>query len=255
VGAAVDESSLKDYSLNNLTVIGPFVATIFALAYVVGYFYAFDIAWFAFFSIAEHLVFALRALPIAIGASALLIGVVNLPEPQREWFENEGRWLAVSSSALWIGLLFVTGLQVIVLGHLGAAIGFWVVGIGAVIRVSTPLRRDAVANTLYWGVTLTVGCLIVGYFSGLFMKHAKDLTFGPKQFQFKAMSIVTDKAKYCTTHVIFEGSDGVLFYDFDKPHAVRFVKLQNISEISESNELAETSCKSTGPHDADGPQG
>jgi hypothetical protein len=244
----VSESPLKDYSLNNLTVIGPFVAPIFALAYVVGYFYAFDIAWFAFFSIAEHLVFALRALPIAIGASALLIGVVNLPEPRR--------WLAVSSSVAWIGLLIVAGLQVIILGHLGAAIGFWIVGIGAVIRLSTPSHADPVANMLYWGVTLTVGCLIIGYSSGMFMKHAKDFTFGPKQIQFKPMSIVTtDNSKYCTTHVIFEGNDGVLFYDFDKPRAVRFVKLQNISEISESNEPAESSCKSTGPHGANAPQG
>ncbi len=61
-GTAMD----KEWSLKDLTVVVPFVATSFALAYVVGYFYAFDIAWFAYFSFPEHLVFALRVLPAAI---------------------------------------------------------------------------------------------------------------------------------------------------------------------------------------------
>ena len=59
----------NEWSLKDLTVAVPFVASCFAFAFVVGYFYAFDIPWFAFFSFTEHLVFALRALPIAIGGS------------------------------------------------------------------------------------------------------------------------------------------------------------------------------------------
>jgi hypothetical protein len=47
------------------------VATGFAFSYVVGYFLAFDISSFSFFSLSEHVVFALWALPIAIGAPSL----------------------------------------------------------------------------------------------------------------------------------------------------------------------------------------
>ena len=54
----------------DLAVVGPVILSTFAFAYVVGYFYAFDIDWFPFFTLPEHLVFALRALPIAIGATA-----------------------------------------------------------------------------------------------------------------------------------------------------------------------------------------
>ena len=62
----------------------PVVASGFAVAYNVGYFLAYDISWLPFFSLPEHVVFALRALPIAIGASvAFLIGIIDPPRDLR----------------------------------------------------------------------------------------------------------------------------------------------------------------------------
>jgi hypothetical protein len=53
------------------------LASLFAFAYVIGYFYAYDITWFPFFTLTEHLVFALRAIPFAIVASVIFMVVVN----------------------------------------------------------------------------------------------------------------------------------------------------------------------------------
>jgi len=44
----------RNWSWKDLPVVGPVIGSSFAFAYVVGYFYAFDIAWFPFFSLPEH---------------------------------------------------------------------------------------------------------------------------------------------------------------------------------------------------------
>jgi hypothetical protein len=80
--------------LNNLTVVVPVTASAFAFAYVVGYFYAFDIAWFPSFSLSDHLVFALRALPVAIGASVGLLTALRCSPDHRlcRWFRDKSSW-------------------------------------------------------------------------------------------------------------------------------------------------------------------
>src|SRR5271163_2654638 len=83
------EFSLKGQPLKDITAVGISIASIFAFAFVIWYFYAYDIAWFPFFSFSEHLVFALRALPIALGALVVLLIVLNLPERARALLQHE----------------------------------------------------------------------------------------------------------------------------------------------------------------------
>ena len=52
--------------------IVPMATTTFAIAFNVGYFSALDISWFTLFSVSDHVVFSVRALPVAVGASVLL---------------------------------------------------------------------------------------------------------------------------------------------------------------------------------------
>ena len=49
------------------SVVVPLIATTLAVTFDVGYFYGLDINYFTFFSLSEHIVFALQALPIVIG--------------------------------------------------------------------------------------------------------------------------------------------------------------------------------------------
>ena len=85
----------------------PIVASGFAVAYNVGYFLAYDISWLPFFSLPEHIVFALRALPIAIGASvAFLIGIIDPPQDLRFWFEKLGSMMLLS---LMVGYVSAKG--------------------------------------------------------------------------------------------------------------------------------------------------
>jgi hypothetical protein len=69
-----------DFSLgiDGLSKIIPIVAVGFALAFDVGYFYSIDIGWFSFFTVAEHVEFALRALPVAIAGTVLFLFLLFL---------------------------------------------------------------------------------------------------------------------------------------------------------------------------------
>jgi hypothetical protein len=49
--------------------VRPVIAPTFAFAFNIGCFIAIDINWFTLFNLTEHMVFAIKALPIAIGAS------------------------------------------------------------------------------------------------------------------------------------------------------------------------------------------
>jgi hypothetical protein len=81
--AGTERTSKRDEDwFQKLVTIVPMVAPAFAFAFVVGYFFAFDISWFPLFSLSEHIVFAIRALPIAIGASVAFLITLTLPQFQ-----------------------------------------------------------------------------------------------------------------------------------------------------------------------------
>jgi hypothetical protein len=61
-------------NIKSLTVVGPLLASTLAVTYDVGFFYGSDIGFFTFFSLTEHLVFALQAAPFAVVASGTVIG-------------------------------------------------------------------------------------------------------------------------------------------------------------------------------------
>ncbi|MET4237998.1 hypothetical protein [Bradyrhizobium sp. RT10b] len=65
---------LDEPTLKQVTIIGPLLASALAVTYDVGFFYGSDIGFFTFFSLAEHLVFALQAAPFALLVAGGIIG-------------------------------------------------------------------------------------------------------------------------------------------------------------------------------------
>ncbi|QIP05752.1 hypothetical protein [Bradyrhizobium symbiodeficiens] len=66
-------SALGDNTLKVLTFGGPLLASSLAITYDVGFFVGVGIGYFSFFSLSEHLVFALQSLPFAIPPVAVLL--------------------------------------------------------------------------------------------------------------------------------------------------------------------------------------
>jgi hypothetical protein len=65
--------SLGDNTLKLLSIAGPLLASSLAITHDVGFFVGTGIGFFSFFSLSEHLVFALQSLPFAILPAAVLL--------------------------------------------------------------------------------------------------------------------------------------------------------------------------------------
>jgi hypothetical protein len=215
----------SDLSLKDLVVIAPSAASIFAFAYVIGYFYAFDISWFAFFTFSEHLVFALRALPMAVGASVGLLIALHLSQVEHQW-----QWLKNKNKLLYAGwryfLVFCSVLSFLS-GHFGMGFTFLVVFAGVYIHRNISLPRPRFTTLLYWSINLIILTLIAGFISGNVWRIHKWLPLRPDTF---VVETNISEIPLVSGRVIFFGKSGVLIYD----HAlggVRLIRPENVKAI------------------------
>jgi hypothetical protein len=89
----------KKVELGKITlVVVPIFASSLALCYDVGFFIGLDIRFFSFFSLSEHIVFALQTIPIALPATFTLVGVLLVAWWGYKNIEAEGKrveqWVA-----------------------------------------------------------------------------------------------------------------------------------------------------------------
>jgi hypothetical protein len=68
---SVDEVKLDIFKI--ITVIGPLTATSLAITHDVGFFVGIGIGFFSFFTLGEHIVFALQAIPVFIVPVAVFL--------------------------------------------------------------------------------------------------------------------------------------------------------------------------------------
>jgi hypothetical protein len=221
----------QQWSWKDLTVIVPVTASSFAFAYVVGYFYAFDIGWFAFFSLPEHLIFALRALPIAVGASVGFLIALRFRtlEDRWKWLQGRLNWLVLG----WIGVLAIAAVLALAGSHPSLSLSFALIAAGSYIyNLSGP--SSPFASVLFWAITLMVLCLMVGFVSGSSWRFHGYFPLD------RPMLIASTKSGGASNssqgHVIFAGNSWVLFYDYEAKK-VRLLRPANIDEISECGYL------------------
>jgi hypothetical protein len=210
----------KEWSWNELPTVIPFVASSFAFAYVVGYFYAFDISWFTFFSLSEHLVFALRALPIAIGSSVGFLVALRYSELEHQW-----KWLRDHSYRLtwsWFVVLSVAAVLAFVCSHFGLSMGFLLIAFGALVYHQLPVPRPKYATAVYWAINLMVLSLVVGIVSGFLWIYFPS---NPVFVDAQGMSMPLEG------HVLVSGDVGALVYDA-RSGEVHLVRRGNINKIS-----------------------
>lgn len=206
--------------------VAPMVAGAFAFAFVVGYFLAFDIAWFAFFTLSEHAVFALRALPIAIGISSAFLIAFQLAKNAKP----EGR-LRHCLYYGWIVFLVGTGAAIIPYNHAGMSVTLFLIAIAVFFYHTRPSIRTPFVAFLLGATNMMLLTVVVGVFSG------SSWQWPALQPDVRAMGIkVEGQNNYVRGHVIFAGGDNVLFYEFgvgNQPGATHLYRWQNIKEIVE----------------------
>jgi hypothetical protein len=174
---------------------------------IVGYFYAFDIAWFAFFSFPEHLVFALRALPVAIGASVAFAIAFRFSPMEQYWtlLEGKSHWFAWG----WFVVLVLAALLAFSSIHFGLGSSFLLIAAGTAIYHHSSSPPSPSAKLLYWATTLMVLCLMSGFVSGNLYKLHKLFPID-RCISVSSATPESDSKSPPTGHVIFSGTLWVL---------------------------------------------
>lgn len=216
----------EGWSWSQLGALIPTAASAFAFAFVVGYFYAFDIAWFPFFSLSEHLVFALRALPIAIGAS---VGLLVALERHR----TDYRARFILSSFIWIVVLLAAAVWMLITNHLGTALSFGLMAFAIVFFRARRGTMPVFAGVVLLIANMMIASVMIGYVSGSTWRLAECLPQSLKNIVYsRAIEIrLHDKAIHAG-HVVFAGADSVLFYEFNS-RVAHLYRRQDIDEMYE----------------------
>ena len=224
------DAANREWSWRDLIPVAPMVAGAFAFAYVVGYFLAFDISWLPFFTLSEHVVFALRALPEAIGiwfAFSIAFELTKISQ-RKGWLK--GRMFGVRSlwiaRFVWIAVLGILTWESFLYNHTGLALTLLLIAAGTFFYwwepgVRTPFVTLLLSATNMMLVTVTVGAL-----SGTTWHH--------RQPDSRAMvvKLKDDKAKRIRGHVMFAGNQRVLIYEFSSG-GTYLLSLDNIEVITE----------------------
>lgn len=217
------------FSVSELIAGLPLLASGFAFMYVVGYFLAFDLAWFTFFSLSEHVVFALRALPFAIAALAGLLLAINHSARLKQLM----RW--------WPWIVLLASVMLLLSGHPGFALGFVVIAIAAFGipgKLTSSESVTASSTILYLLPQLMVMSLMMGWLSASFWKV--DAYFWTPNFvRFRLAErpmhihvILGTRVVPCIGHVIFVGTSELLFYEYSVGQA-NLIKWSAIDHIHE----------------------
>jgi hypothetical protein len=228
----------QKWSWQELSGLIPIAASAFAFAFMVGYFSAFDIAWFPFFSLSEHLVFALRALPIAVGASVGLLIALEIPQTADEsnFFSRHSRLLAW----LWAIILAAAGAGMLLLNHLGLALSAWLIAVGVVFFEIRGRAQNRIGNMLLLVANMMAASMMIGFLSGMTWQFPRYLAF--LDFVGTSRAITMTAPHPYVGHILFAGSDNVLFYDC-RTAITHLLKRTDIKDLSEAPLRRTEACK------------
>jgi len=227
------DADSKDLSWSEITTAVPLLSAGASFAYVVGYFLASDLSWFPFFSLPEHIVFAVRALPVALAAGVGMTFVWQYPRIQRELGISPK--VGTSLALCWIMALLVVGVLLLLAGHVGLSAGLWVFAASAWAHHKAPPPKRSLAEIVHWVTVSMMLSLATGYATGQAWRFSKWLGLS-KSIGVELNSDCVKSRDGCTTfmigHVMFAGNSAILFYDFHDQAAV-LLKRDDIKQMYE----------------------
>ena len=223
-------------TLSQIAIVAPTFASTCAFGYVVGYFYAFDIAWFPFFGLSDHVVFALRALPIALTALVCFAMALLFRIYSRR--VTLAPWMALLVILVAFGSDFFRSL--LRANHLGPAFSLFFLSIWIIIFPYYEYRRRNSDNIQYidlsyWAITLASACVFAGYLSGKPWRCEKKIAFSDVHNMYINEAIDGVQPPGNFGHVIFSGSRGALIYS-TMDHGLRLIPWEKINRVGGCSE-------------------
>jgi len=215
----------------------PLLAVTIAVSFDVGSFYALDISLFTLFSLSEHILFALEALPIAI--AILLIITVLLPamlsrQPAIQPAKPSSPLVALAWWKKLLVIVIVVLLFGVLLGGLAVMIyDMWkrnpIVLAVALLVTLPPIVGNFVIHPkfkqLYFSAVALLVCLVLSFSFGL----AFNLGILTNSLPVTTVKL-RNKQDTVNGRIIRSGDRGVLVYEREA-NLVRFIPWEGISSI------------------------
>jgi hypothetical protein len=219
-----EEAEQQSFPLREAVVFVPILGAAIALSFDVGYFHGVDINLFTLFSVSEHIVFALEALPIGFMIAIYVVSHAALVSNRqvRTFLQNAGfDKLRRHRGPIALGTLAIGVLLVI-----------WALHIGAVFLVAVMLPLGILL--IWWPINqrkpsplyLLFAIAVVIYLSFIFGVHAATDYL---ERDFVTQSLVTDLERI-EAKIIRSGDRGVLFQNV-KTRSVGFLRWDAIKKI------------------------
>jgi hypothetical protein len=225
--------------VKEIAVVIPILGSALAITYNVGYFWSLDIKMFTMFSLAEHLVFALEALPIALMvAVSVVFWTASFTLGRKHGRENaETAERLIEANAITRKEVEkqkrAERIMVFVLAMLSVALGIaiiWVgVYVGGVVLLAgslyfilfqlAPVFKDPPIPQMWISISILAIAFAVGVQVQTGEYNSETITHSMK------VDGVEFKGK-----LLRSGDKGLLFTE-DQPKQIRFVKWDKVSEI------------------------
>jgi hypothetical protein len=206
------------------TTVIPFLLSGFAFAYVIGYFLAFDLAWLPFFSLSEHIVFAIRALPFAVAALVALLFAKEFPQ------------LMNRAILVWLGILWLGAATALVSRYFGLSVSFAIIAVATHVYLTKYKDKPDDITMPYLAAQLVFVSLIIGYLSGTFLKFDGLVDDAVPHWLSRSMHVHVHTPKgpseRTNGHVVFVGDKHILFYNY----GIKRVQLYQWTDVDEVHE-------------------
>ena len=222
----MDEVATKEPDLlasKELAIVIPIIGTAIAISYDVGYFHGIDIQLFTLFSVAEHILFALEAAPLAFG---LAVGLIAFIGPGLDLIVGL-KINAVGQNLEKTPRLVVTiGLLAIGIVGVGAAFYFRRFGFiaGLLSGVATALFRILTIPRKV--IYLASGVLVMATAFAMGHDNARSFVFdGPAKHSIQL------EHEVLAVKLIRSGDRGVLYYE-PKSSQLNFLRWEDIKKLT-----------------------
>jgi hypothetical protein len=211
-------STIKDYF-----VFVPFVLSAGAVTFDLGYFYGIDVKFFTLFSLSEHLLFALEALPSVFVIALAVMAIVFVVAAVRKIWQSTGRGVVGNLLAkIWADkrlLMFVGLISVSVATlFLPEWLGLLLIVLAGLVMYLVLLRSLSFALALL-AITIQFPIFLLGFYSAVRFLENSHIEH---QLQMQG--------ELAQGKIIRSGDRGLLFFDVSN-HQIRFIKWDNVIEV------------------------
>jgi hypothetical protein len=216
-------------SFDKILALVPILAVALAVTFDAGYFWGVDINFFTLFSLSEHLVFAIEAIPYVFGIMficslflPLFVWIMRDTEPKTDKLPRRQKWALIVILALHALIFaFVVWQRDYVLIAIDLGLSAVILAVFLARHLLLPTyRRELFLG--YWVASSFIISFVIGYNIG--DEYLHETEFHPHSIHLKDSTTIVGR-------IVRSGDRGILFVE-SKRNSLQFIRLEQMISIS-----------------------